>query len=550
LSCLQTEIAGPGEQIMNNNSEARIITAALPFANNIPHLGNIVGSHLPADIFARYCRLQGYRTIFVGGTDEHGTASELAAYQKGISPQELCDELYERHVDIYNWFGISYDNFSRTSREIHRQIAQDFCRHLYDKGLIVEAYLKVPFCLDCEKGLADRLIFGTCPHCKYEFANGDQCDKCGTTLEAYELLLPSCATCSGRKVEFRKTKHLFLDLQSVLPQVENWLETNKQLRRQVKRLAGGWLKQGIKPRCITRDLKWGIPVPVDGYENKVLYVWFENVIGYISALVELLGQEGKELWKDSNSKVYHFLGKDNIPFHTIYWPGELIGIGGYVLPYNIVGLQYLTVEGEKFSKSRRVGIFSDDVIHSGIPADYWRFYLTYLIPETKDTNFVVANFKERVNKELVGNYGNLIYRTLSIIWNKLGGKVPVWTEQDEELEQQVAARVSEIVKCYENCELRQALLEILRLCDLGNRYLNDAAPWKTADWNSVAYVLELGRICTVLLYPIIPNLSGQVEGLLNSSEKSLHLLCNSRQISEPKPIFKRVEEDALALLPQ
>jgi methionyl-tRNA synthetase len=336
-----------------------------------------------------------------------------------------------------------------------------------------------------------------------------------------------------------------LDLQKVLPGIESWLESNQQLRRQVKNLAFGWLKQGIRPRCITRDLTWGIPVPIEGYKAKVLYVWFENVIGYISATVELLGDEGYALWKDKSVKTYHFLAKDNIAFHTIFWPGELIGVGEYVLPYNVVGLQYLTVEGQKFSKSKNIGIFSDDAIESGLPADYWRFYLTYLIPETTDTNFAVAEFQERVNSELIGKFGNLVHRTLSLIWNKWQGQVPPLTTRDSNFEEKVIAGSRKTCGSYERCELRQALQEILRLCDLGNEYINHAAPWKTGDANSIAYVLELGRLCSILLSPIIPTKAQEVLRLLNTEKRSLELSCEARPIPKPEPIFPRIETAAL-----
>lgn len=526
---------------MNDRTETRIITAALPFANNLPHLGNIVGSHLPADIFARYCRLRGYRTIFVGGMDEYGAASELAAHRRGVTPQQLCNELYESHLEIYKWFNISYDNFSRTSRALHHQVAQLFCKKLFDKKLIIEGTLNTPFCDDCKKGLADRFIIGICPHCKYESANGDQCEVCGNTLEASELLQPRCVTCGNANVSFKETKHLFLDLKCIVPQIQQWLDSNPCLRRQVKKLAVGWLRQGLKLRCITRDLKWGIPVPIEGYEAKVLYVWFENVIGYISATVELLGDEGYSLWKDPSVKTFHFLAKDNIAFHTIFWPGELIGIEEYILPYNVVGLQYLTVEGKKFSKSKNIGIFSDDAVRSGIPVDYWRFYLTYLIPETADTNFSAAEFEERINSELVSKFGNLIHRALSLVWTKWQGTIPTLDNRDLHFEEKVHSGVKSVCSSYEGCELRRAVQEIFQLCDVGNEYINRAAPWKTNSADSIIYVLELARICAVLLSPVIPGKAHEVHKQLNHESHVLEFEFLPRSITEPKPIFPRVE---------
>lgn len=526
-------------------NETRIITAALPFVNNIPHLGNIIGSHLPADIFARFCRLKNYRTIFVGGTDEHGTAIEFAAQIQNKKPEELCAELYQEHKDIYDWLKISYDNFSRTSRKIHHELVKDFFLKLYKNGFITEKTIKIPFCLKCQRGLADRYITGTCPHCSYEQANGDQCENCATLIDPIELIDAHCSVCKSKEVEFRDTKHLFLDLRNIAGEIEAWIDNNKNLRQQVKNLAKGWLKQGIQERCITRDLKWGVQVPLEEYKDKVFYVWFDNVIGYISATYELLGDEALELWKNKAVKTYYFFGKDNIPFHTIFWPGQIIGQKEFILPYNVVGYQYLNFEGQKFSKSKKIGIFSDQVKSSNISLDYWRFYLTNILPETKDSDFSVEDFQERINKELIGNFGNFVNRTLNFVWNKFDGKVFEISNIDEELEKEISQRIKKIEECYEKCDLREVLQEILKLSDLGNQYFNKKEPWKTNNQNCLAYCYELCRILSLLFSPIIPNSTDKLNSLLNTDNKELRINRREKTINKPEILFQKLENEDL-----
>ncbi len=524
------------------SKNVRIITAALPFVNNIPHLGNVIGSHLPADIFARYCRLAGYETYFVGGTDEHGTATEFTAQKQGITPKKLCDTLYKEHKKIYDWFKISYDNFSRTSRPLHHKLVQEFFLGLHKNGYITEKEIKIPFCLSCDKGLADRYIKGTCPHCGYEKADGDQCEKCASVLNPIELVEPFCAVCESHEIEFRDVKHLFLDLEKAVPKISKWLDENKELRSQVRNLAKGWIKRGIEPRCITRDLKWGVPVPLKGFEDKVFYVWFDNVLGYVTSTVELLPKKGQKLWQDPKTQTYYFVGKDNIPFHTIFWPGQILGEGSYVLPHNVVGLQYLNFEGKKFSKSKKVGVFADQVQASGIPLDYWRFYLLNILPETKDTDFSVADFQERVNKELIGNFGNFVNRTLNFIWNKCDGKVEKIVKKDVAFEKKVRGHVENILNSYEHCKLRDALLELLKLSDLGNQYFNEKEPWKTNDAQALAYCYELCRILGILFSPVLVDSTEVLKKYLNTKNEKWEFDYSSKKIKKPAILYQKLED--------
>jgi methionyl-tRNA synthetase len=522
-----------------------LITAALPFVNNIPHLGNIIGSHLPADVFARYCRLKGYETYFVGGTDEHGTAIEFAAQQKGTTPKKLCDSLYLEHKNIYDWFQISYDNFSRTSKKIHHELVKEFFVNVHKKGFITEKLIKIPYCLSCKKGLADRYITGICPHCKYDKANGDQCEKCATLINPIELIEPYCSVCTKKEIEFRDTKHLFLDLRSLEKLIVKWIKENKHFRKQVKNLSLGWLNEGLRERCITRDLKWGVDVPLKGYEDKVFYVWFDNVIGYVSSTVELLGEKGLDLWKSKDTETYYFLGKDNIPFHTIFWPGQIMAQGEFVLPHNVVGLQYLNFEGQKFSKSKNIGIFTDQVKNSGIPLDFWRFYLINVLPETKDTDFSVDDFKERINKELIGNFGNFVNRSLHFIHTEYKDKLPAIVNRDKELENKIQHHIQIISNNYEGCNLREALSEILRFSDLGNQYFNAKEPWKNKDPDILNYCHEICRLLGILFSPIIPNASKSLNSMLKTKDTELKVNLGAKSIGTIKILFKKLEEEDL-----
>ena len=525
--------------------ETRIITAALPFANAVPHLGNIVGSHLPADIFARYCRIKGHRTIFVGGLDEYGTAIEFAAQKLGVTPQSLCDQLYKEHKKIYDWFNISYDNFFRTSDPLHHQLVQEFAIRLYEKNILVEKSIELPFCLTCQKFLADRYIKGICPKCGNDNAHGGQCENCATVLTPRELENPHCAICGSYNIEFRKKKHLFLELKQVLPLLEKWLDNNSNIKPQVKNLAKGWLNLGINARCITRDLKWGVPVPIKDYKDKVFYVWFDNVIGYISATVNLLGEEGKKLWMNPDTKTYYFLGKDNIPFHTIFWPGQIIADGRFVLPHNVIGLQYLNFEGQKFSKSKQIGIFGDQVMQSNIPVDYWRFYLTRIIPEKKDTEFTIADFQEKINTELNDNIGNFINRTIHLIWSKKEGKLPQLENPDKEIESQINLITKKIDIHFEKCEFKYALQEILKLADFGNKYIADNKPWQTGDVTVLSYCYEICRILAIYLSPITPHSSQSIFELLKTNDTNIALSKKPKSVKQPRIIFRKLEESDL-----
>ncbi|MBU4501758.1 MAG: methionine--tRNA ligase [Nanoarchaeota archaeon] len=528
--------------------EKRLITVALPYTNNVPHIGNVVGSHLPGDIFARYCRLIGHDAILIGGTDDHGTAIEIAAQKYGKTPKELTKFYYKIHKNIYDWFNISYDNFSRTDKKIHHETAKEFFLEIYKKGYIIEKELKLPYCKDCNKQLSDRYIEGTCPECGHIGARGDQCEKCSSLLEPEDLIKPYCAICGSIKIEFKERKHLFFALDKISKDLEKWIKPNKIWRSQVKQLALSWLKEGLKPRCISRDLKWGIDLPLKEYKDLKFYVWFEAPIGYISSTKEWNSKKWKQYWT-GKSKMYHFIGKDNIPFHAIFFPGELIANGKYNLPYNVVGLQYLNYERSKFSKSKNWGVFCENLPNAGLDADYWRFYLAYLIPETKDTEFLWKDFQLRINTELIGNFGNFINRTLSFTKNYFNKKIPSVTVKDKKFVKQVEKQIDVIIKEYENVELKKALFEILKLSDMGNKYFEKKEPWKTKDPEVVFIGANICKCLALLIQPFIPESSQKILKILNCKEKDWKNIkkfnLKNHKIKEPEIIFKKLEYDKI-----
>lgn len=509
--------------------ERRLITAALPYINNVPHLGHIAGSHLPADIFARYCRSKGYETLFVGGTDENGSTSEIAAEKIGVDINEFCAKLHEEHKKVYKWFNISYDNFSRTTKPLHHETTQEFFKKLYENGFITKGKIKVFYSPKEGRFLPDRYVKGTCPKCGYEDANADQCENCTSILDPEQLINPRSAI-TGSEVELREVEHLFFRLDKLSEGLEEWLKEKKDWRPQVISLALAWIKEGLKERCITRDLKHGVKVPLEGFEDKVFYVWFDAPIGYISSTKEADPKNWEKFWKDKSTKIYHFLGKDNIPFHTIFWPAMLMAHGEFNLPYRVEGLQYLNYEGRKFSKSKKWGVFCERLPETNIDPDLIRAYLTLILPESKDTEFCWKDFQRRINSDIIGTYGNFIYRTLSFIYSKLNRKIAKpsedeLTEADKQLIATIREKVQIIGDYLERVQLRSAFLEILSLASHGNKYFNDAEPWKTVKRDikrancSLYLCANLCKSLAILTQPYMPNTAHRIWEQLNLEGK-------------------------------
>ncbi len=542
-----------------------LVTCALPYVNNVPHIGNIAGSHLPADIFARFCRLAGYDTVFIGGSDEHGTPIEVAARRLGVSPRELTDKYYRVHREIYEWLDISYDNFSRTSREIHHRTTKEFFLKIYENGYVTEGKLLLPYCEHDSRFLPDRYVEGTCPSCGYEAARGDQCERCSTLLNPDELVEPRCVLCGTTPV-FRETKHLFLNLDKLEPKLKEWIESRRSVwSPQVYNMAMGWIKEGLKPRCITRDLEWGVKVPLQGYEDKVFYVWFDAPVGYISSTKEWAELKGEPdawepYWK-GEAKIFHFIGKDNIPFHTIFWPGMLLANGEYALPYRVAGLQYLNYEGDKISKSRGWGIFCENLPRANLSSDVWRFYLTLIIPETSDTEWKWREFKERVNRELVGNLGNFIYRTLSFIHRYFSGEVPEGelNEEDRRTLEESRRIAREYRSLMWDVKLRDGLRKVLELSDIGNAYFQAQEPWKKAKAEperAGATLYVCANLCydlAVLMSPFLPKSARRVYQMLGAEPGKLEDVGREKikpgtRIAKPEPLFPKLGDEDIERL--
>lgn len=524
----------------------RLITSALPYVNNIPHLGNLI-QMLSGDVFARFCRSRGYDTLYICGTDEYGTATETKAIEVNKTPRELCDYYYGEHTKIYDWFHIKFDKFGRTSNDECTEITQALFNDLDKNGYIKEHTNKQLFCPHCNMFLADRYVHGTCPKCGSEKARGDQCDDCGSLLDPTELKEPKCATC-GSTPEVRETKHLYIDLPSISQKLDGWMNevsVKGKWSDNAINITKAWIRDGLNERAITRDLKWGIPVPKAGYEDKVFYVWFNAPIGYMSITKQLaneLVKAGKQSfdWKswwlpeeseEGKSKaavdLFQFIGKDNIPFHTVIFPCTLLGSShNWTKLYHMSSTEYLNYESGKFSKSRGVGVFGTDAIETGIKADAWRFYIFYNRPEKQDYQFTWKEFREKYNGELLGNLGNLVNRTLLFVNKYYEGIIPD-APVDEELWAKVRELEAKITENLEWANLRDAFHQIFEISDIANKAFQDGEPWKTRSENPEAAAKLIHNLCYVIkdlmimAHPFIPQFAETILSYLG------------KQISEP-----------------
>jgi methionyl-tRNA synthetase len=409
----------------------RLVTSALPYVNNIPHLGNLI-QVLSADVFARFSRQRGYETLYVCGSDEYGTATETRAREEGVSPRELCDRNHAIHRDIYSWFNIEFDHYGRTSTTYQTEIVQGIFKAVYEAGYITQRSIKQLYSEKSEMFLADRYVKGECPHCHYDDARGDQCENCGKLLDPEHLINPVSIMDNSTPV-LKETTHLYIDLPKILPLLQQWMDeasARGRWARNAVQMTQAWIRDGLKERAITRDLKWGIPVPLEGFEDKVFYVWFDAPIGYISISAEHAALSGDgEAWKSwwhnpEEVELFQFIGKDNIPFHTVIFPSSLLATGAnWTMLHHMSSSEYMNYEAGKFSKSKGVGVFGNDAQNTGIPADVWRFYIFYNRPETSDYVFTWKDFQEKTNKELIGNLANLVNRTLSFTKRFYDGEI-------------------------------------------------------------------------------------------------------------------------------
>ncbi len=534
-----------------------LITSALPYVNNRPHLGHLVGCILPGDIYTRFLKLRGENAIYICGTDEHGTASEMAAREAGVSVEEWVEKMHEEHKKDYEWFNIAFTRFGRTSSKTNHETTQHIFLKLWENGYILEKETEQLYCEHCKMFLPDRYIIGKCPYCGTETHSG-QCEGCGRLLEPKELLEPKCAVC-GNRPTIKKTKHLYLDLPKFKEPLKKWLEGNKHWKPNVRNWALSLIPE-LKPRPITRDLKWGVPVPLKGYEDKVFYVWFDAPIGYISITknwADQAGENWEEWWKDKETRLIHFIGKDNIPFHTIIFPATLMGTNeGFILPYNVPAMEFLNYEGMKFSKSKGIGVFLKDVRELPYPPDYWRMALTMVMPETGDTDFTWEEFAKAVN-ELADAYGNLVNRVLVLSKKFSDSVVPEpgeFNESDKRLINILEKAPNEVGKELEIPKFREALKKALDIAREANAYLNAEEPWKkeNADRRNTVLYLALNAVKTssILLMPFIPDIAGEALKLLGveaadwNTAGELNLKPGTK-LGNPKILVKKITEEEI-----
>ena len=539
-----------------------MVTTALPYANGPVHIGHLAGVYVPADIYTRYLRLKGEDVIMIGGSDEHGVPITIKAKAEGVTPQDIVDRYHNIIKKSFEEFGISFDIYSRTTSKIHSEMASDFFRKLYDKGEFIEKTSMQYYDEEANQFLADRYITGTCPHCGNEHAYGDQCEACGTSLNATDLINPKSAI-TGNQPVLRETKHWYLPLDKWEPFLRQWiLEEHKEWKPNVYGQCKSWLDMGLQPRAVSRDLDWGVPVPVEGAEGKVLYVWFDAPIGYISNTKELLPDKWELYWKDKDTKMVHFIGKDNIVFHCIVFPAMLKAEGSYILPDNVPANEFLNLEGDKISTSRNWAVWLHEYLEE-FPGkqDVLRYVLTANAPETKDNDFTWKDFQARNNNELVAILGNFVNRALVLTHKYFDGKVPAageLTDYDRETLKEFADVKADVENYLDHYRFRDALKEAMNLARIGNKYLADTEPWKLAktDMNRVATILHIAL-------QLVANLSIAFEPFLPfSSEKLRKMLCMDsfdwnqlghtdllpagHQLGKPELLFEKIDDEVIA----
>lgn len=538
-----------------------LVTTALPYANGPVHIGHLAGVYVPADIYVRYLRLKGKDVIMIGGSDEHGVPITIRAKKEGVSPQDIVDRYHALIRDSFKEFGISFDIYSRTTSEIHTKTASEFFRTLYDKGEFIEQTSEQYYDEEAQQFLADRYITGECPHCHAEGAYGDQCEKCGTALSPLELINPRSAI-SGSTPVLRKTKHWYLPLDKHEPWLREWiLENHKEWKTNVYGQCKSWLDMGLLPRAVSRDLDWGIPVPVEGAEGKVLYVWFDAPIGYISNTKELLPDSWEKWWKDPETRLIHFIGKDNIVFHCIVFPAMLKAEGSYILPDNVPANEFMNLEGDKISTSRNWAVWLHEYLHD-FPGkqDVLRYVLTANAPETKDNDFTWKDFQARNNNELVAVYGNFINRALVLTHKYFDGKVPACGElndYDKATLKDFSDVKTQVEKLLDVFKFRDAQKEAMNLARIGNKYLADTEPWKTAktDMERTATILHLAlqiaANLAIAFEPFLPFSSEKLRKMLAMENFSwndlgkVDLLKEGHQINPAELLFEKIEDSVV-----
>jgi methionyl-tRNA synthetase len=547
-----------------------LVCVAWPYAKSSTHIGQIAGAYLPADTFARYHRMAGDSVLMVSGSDEHGTPILVDAEREGISPTAFVARYHQQILDVWKRLGISWDLYTETGTPNHYRITQDFFLTLYQKGYIFKDTMQSPYCPTDRRFLPDRYIEGTCPNCSYPGARGDQCDNCGHTLDPVDLINPKCRLCGSQTsaIEIRETEHFFLDLPKLQGQLEQWISEDKDhWRPNTVSFVTNWLKEGLRARAITRDLDWGVPIPLEGYEDKRIYVWFDAVIGYFSATVEWAHNQGREkldAWKEwwvpgkttPPVKSYYFIGKDNIPFHAIIWPAMLIGYGDRNLPYDVPANEFMTMSGAKASSSRGNVIWTRDVLDR-FSADTLRYYLSATAPEGRDTDFTFEELVRRNNDELVANYGNVVHRTLTFLQSKFGGVVPEpqeLREADRGILAEVERGLGLVGHNIALCHMKDGLNVAMNVARAANRYLDEQAPWKQIKTNreaagtTIYVMLQVLSGLHTMFAPYLPFSSQQLHGYLgfegdvSKTPWRQEPVPSSITLPVPAPLFPKLEE--------
>lgn len=535
-----------------------LITTALPYANGPVHIGHMAGVYIPADIFARYKRLKGEEVLLVGGSDEHGVPITIKAKKEGVTPQDIVDRYHGIIAKAFEDFGISFDVYSRTTSKMHKETAQEFFKTLYEKGEFVEQTSEQYYDEEAQQFLADRYITGICPHCKSEGAYGDQCESCGTSLSPLDLIDPKSAI-TGSKPVLKETKHWYLPLDKHEPWLKQWiLEEHKEWKTNVYGQCKSWLDMGLHPRAVSRDLSWGIPVPVEGADGKVLYVWFDAPIGYISNTKELLPDSWEKWWKQEDTRMLHFIGKDNIVFHCIVFPAMLKAEGSYNLPDNVPSNEFLNLEGDKISTSKNWAVWLHEYLEE-FPgkADVLRYVLTANAPETKDNDFTWKDFQQRNNSELVAIFGNFVNRALVLTKKYFDSIIPSCgelTDYDKETLKEFEGVQAKVEHYLDIFRFRDAQKEAMNLARIGNKYLADTEPWKLAktDMKRTATILHLGlqiaANLAIAFEPFLPHVASKLRTMLNMSECNwsqlghIDILKVGDQLQTPELLFDKIED--------
>ena len=541
-----------------NNYKRTLVTTALPYANGPVHIGHLAGVYVPADIYVRYLRLKGREVLFIGGSDEHGVPITIKAKKEGVTPQDIVDRYHKIIKDSFEEFGISFDIYSRTSSKIHYKTASEFFKTLYDKGAFIEKTSEQYYDEEAKQFLADRYITGTCPHCKNPNAYGDQCEACGTSLSPLDLIDPK-STISGSKPVLRETKHWYLPLDKHEQWLKQWiLENHKEWKANVYGQCKSWLDMGLQPRAVSRDLDWGVPVPVEGAEGKVLYVWFDAPIGYISNTKELLPNDWEKWWKDESTRMIHFIGKDNIVFHCIVFPAMLKAEGSYILPDNVPANEFLNLEGDKISTSRNWAVWLHEYLKD-FPGkqDVLRYVLTANAPETKDNDFTWLDFQTKNNSELVAIFGNFINRAVVLTGKYFEGKVPAigeLTDYDRATIEEFKEIKANLETNLEQFKFREAVKEAMNLAKISNKYIADTEPWKLAktDMQRTATILHLAlqiaANLSIAFEPFLPFSAKKLRNMLSINEfnwdmlGSIDILKEGTELGKAELLFDKIED--------